>query len=180
MSMVKILKLNEQQLTFQLTDPNMIVVTFTNPGDTWSVCHDRDKRDALFLSLPNWINKRTNVDDSPNLLTGQARVYFPGDYLFNSLVVWEDATEEYFEEFDIFPLTYKKGIVNKEPWTGFNRKEAHLYEGSSSMYKSMTFKYLLDQISRYHKGRLGTFRQPPYIVYISACNPNPTRDLWLE
>ena len=41
----------------------------------------------------------------------------------------------------------------------------------------MTFKYLLDQISRYHKGRLGTFRQPPYIVYISACNPYPESDL---
>ena len=79
------LKLEDKNLAFQLTDPNMIVVTFTNPGDTWSVCHDRDKRDALFLSLPNWINKRTNVDDSPNLLTGQARVYFPGDYLLYTL-----------------------------------------------------------------------------------------------
>ena len=40
--------LDENNLAFQLTDPNMIVVTFTNPGDTWSVCTQRDEEDAFF------------------------------------------------------------------------------------------------------------------------------------
>ena len=169
--------LDENNLAFQLTDPNMIVVTFTNPGDTWSVCTQRDEEDAFFLSQPYWINTTKNSDDSPNLLTDQARVYFPGDYLFNSLVVWENALESYSGEFNIFPLTYKKGLISKEPWSGFHRKEAHEYSDHGGKYKSMTFKYLLDEISRYHKGRFGRFAQPPYIVYISACNPYPERDL---
>ena len=164
--------LDLDKLTFKLTDPNMIVVMFTDPGRLWAACSSRDEEDALFLSQPYWLNTRQNYDHSTNLLTEKARIYFPGDDILNSLVIWDQN-----EDFDIFPLTYELGFINKSPWSGFHKVEAHEYSDHSGMYKPMTLKYMLDQISRYHKGTIGRVMQPPFVVYISACNPYPEKDL---
>ena len=168
--------LNEQQLTFQLTDPNMIVVQFTNPGDLWSVCDELDEKDAIFLSQPFWINTEFNDDDSENQLTKRARIYFPGDTLFNSQVIWEQATSSDASSFNIFPLTLNQGRANGlTPWSGFHRSAAQEFDDHSGVYKPMTLQYLLDNISASQRG--SWFKKPnPYIVYFSSCNPNPTRD----
>jgi hypothetical protein len=167
--------LNEEQLTFRLTDPNMIVVQFTNPGDLWSVCDERDEKDAVFLSQPYWINTEFNEDGSENELTKRARIYFPGDILFNSQVIWEEATSSDASSFDIFPLTLDEGRIDGlTPWSGFHRSSAQEFDDHSGVYKPMTLQYLLDNISASQKGSFYK-KNNPYIVYISSCNPNPTR-----
>ena len=60
--------LDLDKLTFKLTDPNMIVVMFTDPGRLWAACSTRDEEDAVFLSQPYWLNTRDgnagNLGDS--------------------------------------------------------------------------------------------------------------------
>ena len=184
--------------TYTATVPdNTIVITFT-PDNHYGVSDDEDEQ--LFmkkLSDPTWVNNKRWEH------TQNAKLYLPGDKVYNQLVNFETEASYYdiftldgkiykavnksFRSFgypskflleeaeEVFPDRRRSSRINPKSWRSRNAKDA-------IKFKSIPLQKLIDKLAspvNYPFTRRTTEKNKIRILYIFACNPttNVDRDL---
>lgn len=180
-----------------LVPPKTIVILFTPHAKlAESSCYSEEKM-REFLKQSDWFNPHSVADRGlHHALLSEAKVYFPGDKVYNQSMVFDDrAGYGYFDIFNLFtgvPIdsqhfsghhryepervsALKKKLLQPVHTAAVKAKQARLrsvvMKNQPVEYKHISTRDLLENLVRGREGTRQETSSPYNIIYIYSCNP---------